>query len=148
MKTKFKTPYSSKSAAVRGVARFGANPKDVTYESLDGGRIQVWIEQAVHAKLDSDTDAGAGIDVQGTVDLISTPEADVTTAPVDPLPEVAEVPKQAEDKPAKHGPVSVFKEIFAAHFGTLPRKEILDKAEAAGVSRNTAATYYQKMAKK
>ena len=43
-------------------------------------------------------------------------------------------------------PVDVFRNIFAAKYGEFTRKQIIDYAHQRGVSRGTAATYYQKLA--
>ncbi len=43
------------------------------------------------------------------------------------------------------GPVAVFKALFEANFGKVKRSELIAKAVEFGVSKNTAATYYQKL---
>ena len=44
-----------------------------------------------------------------------------------------------------NSPVDKFREIFQKHAAKLKRAEILEMAENAGIARNTAATYYQKL---
>ena len=59
----------------------------------------------------------------------------------------------ATDKPSARrstvskigSPVDAFRKIFDAHYGKLRRSEVIDKAVEAGVAKNTAATYYQKL---
>jgi hypothetical protein len=43
------------------------------------------------------------------------------------------------------GPVAMFRKIFDESFGKLRRSEVIAKAVEAGISKNTAATYYQKL---
>jgi len=42
-------------------------------------------------------------------------------------------------------PVAEFRQIFLANYGLLRRKDVIDLAVKQGVSRGTAATYYQKL---
>lgn len=43
-------------------------------------------------------------------------------------------------------PVAKFREIFSKNYGTVRRKDLIALAVKGGVSRGTAATYYQKLA--
>lgn len=56
------------------------------------------------------------------------------------------VAKVAEAAVAEaEGPVAKFRKIFDAGFGKMKRSEVIAKAVEAGISKNTAATYYQKL---
>lgn len=43
------------------------------------------------------------------------------------------------------GPVATFREIFTRLYGTVKRSDVIAEAVAKGISKNTAATYYQKL---
>lgn len=43
-------------------------------------------------------------------------------------------------------PVAEFRTIFSEKYGKVARKEIIQAAISRGVAKNTAATYYQKLA--
>lgn len=56
-----------------------------------------------------------------------------------------EVTETAKARKSDNGPVAIFRAIFKAEFGKLRRSEVIAKAIEAGISKNTAATYYQKL---
>jgi hypothetical protein len=125
--------YSSLSSAKRGAAR--ANLVNATFDKLDNGRYAIVMPSAA-AQVAAPSLETASAELATKVAKAKAPKAE--KAPKGP-----KAPRNTVS--AIESPVAKFREIFEANFGTLGRSEIIKLAVEAGVGKNTATSFYQRL---